>query len=146
MDQTLRLWENPRLESTTLLKVPQGIIAQLPGDQPNTKILVGARGDLYKQTDKVGDKPVPLAQDQLPPPFLGKVTSAVRMASGMLAFATNKGEIAIADAKGKWQRTWQAHEGPIPLLEPGWDGLVSAGVGATIKAGVWMPIKASHGQ
>ena len=134
MDQTLRLWENPRLESTTLLKVPQSLIAQLPGDQPNTKILVGAKGDLYKQTDKVGDKPVPLAPDQLLPPILGKVTSAVRMASGMLAFATNKGEIAIADAKGKWQRTWQAHEGPIPLLEPGWDGLVSAGVGATIKS------------
>ncbi len=134
MDQTLRIWDNPRLESTTLLKSPEGIIAQLPGDQPNFKILVGSKGDLYRQTDKIADKPVPLAPDQSLPPILGKVTSSVRMASGMLAFATNKGEIAVADAKGKWQRIWQAHEGPISLLEPGWDGLASAGVGPIIKS------------
>lgn len=138
MDQALRIWENPRLEPSPLTGLPPGfsgnLAAVLPSDQPNQKILVGTKGELFRQSDKANEKATPLSPEPGPIGLAGKVTHATRMTSGFWAIATEKGEMAVADAKGKWLQTWQGHEGPVRHFEAGWEGLVSVGPEGVVKS------------
>ena len=138
MDQALRIWENPRLESSPLPDLPAGFsgkfAAILPGEQANQRILVGTKGELFRQSGKANEKATPLSNETGPMGITAKVTHATRLGSGHLAIATEKGEMAIADPKGKWIQSWQGHEGPIRLLEAGWEGLVSVGPEGVVKS------------
>jgi WD40 repeat protein len=138
MDQTLRIWENSRLESSPLINPPVGfsgnIASVLPGDQANQRILVGSKGELFRQSDIAKEKAIPLSTEAVPSGITGKITQATRMTSGQWAIASEKGEIAVADSNGKWIQTWQAHEGPVRFMEAGWEGLVSVGPEEAVKS------------
>jgi|GEM_PF-3703497 len=131
MDQTLRIWNNPRMEPELPVALPGGVACAVQGEDPSTRIAANVRGELFRYkiaapgSPSGSEKFEPFGNAGNIPAPQGKVIRLLRLGNNQLVLGTDLGELIMTDREGRRLRSWLGQRGPILQLENAWDGLVS---------------------